>query len=97
LAEPVVVDADAFGDFAFHAISLRAALHLGDLEELEVVVDLLLQALEARELFFGLGAFAQEFLRLFLVVPEAWGAGAVVQLVEFALEGRDVKDAPLAS
>jgi hypothetical protein len=97
LAEPLVVLADAVRDLAFDALGLGAAFHLGDLEELEVVTDLLLEAFEAGDLLLGLGALAEELLRLLLIVPEPGRTGPVVQLIEFSLEGRDVKDAPLAS
>jgi hypothetical protein len=50
-------------------------------EELEVVVDVLAEAIERRELLFGVGALAEERLRLGLIVPETWGAGAIVELL----------------
>jgi hypothetical protein len=62
-------------------LGLGAALHFGDLEELEVVVDLLLERLDARELFFDVGPLAQERLSLGLIVPEARRSGPIVELL----------------
>jgi hypothetical protein len=79
------------------ALGFGAAFHLGDLEQLEVVGHLLLERFEARDSVFDVRAFAQERLSLRLIVPEAGSAGAIVELIELSLQGRDVKDAPLAS
>jgi hypothetical protein len=84
------------GDLDLGRLGRGAAFHLGDLEELEVVADGLLEALERGELLFEVGPLAEQDLGLGLVVPEAGRAGAFVELIESALQGRDVKETPLA-
>jgi hypothetical protein len=39
---------------------------------------------------------AGELLRLLVVVPESWDEGLLAELIDFALQPGDVKDAPLA-
>jgi hypothetical protein len=65
----------------FDALALRTALHLGDLEQLEVVVDEFVERFVAGDLVFDVGALTEERLRLGRVVPESGGARAVVELV----------------
>jgi hypothetical protein len=50
-------------------------------EELEVVVDVLAQTIERRELLFGVGSFTKERLSRRLIVPKSWGASAIVELL----------------
>jgi hypothetical protein len=84
-------------DVALDRFGLGPAFGGRQLEEPGVVVDLLTELLDARDLLFDVRALAQDDLRLGLIVPEARRAGAIVQLFELSPQGRDVKDAPLAS
>jgi len=67
-----------------------------ELEVLEGVGDVLLEALDRRELFLDVGALAKDLLRLGLVVPEVGRPGLFVQLRELSFQLRDVKDPSLA-
>jgi hypothetical protein len=83
--------------FVLGLLGLLAALFGAELEQDEVVLELAIELRDAVDLLFGVRALAQERLGLGRVVPEVGRAGAVVQLIELSTQGRDVKDAPLAS
>jgi len=82
----------SFCSIAAAVVVLRGA----ELEVLEGVVDLATEARGELDLGLGLGALAQDALRLLVVVPEPWRQRPLGQIFEDSLEPRDVKDAPLA-
>jgi len=60
------------------------------------VLDVSVELLEGRERRFEARALAREFLRLLVIVPETGDERLLAQLIDFALQPGDVKDAPLA-
>jgi hypothetical protein len=78
-------------------LGLGAAFFGPELEQGEVVVEVAPELLDAGDFLFDVGALAEQRLRFGLIVPESGRSGPIVQLIELPLEGRDVKDAPLAS
>jgi hypothetical protein len=91
-----------------HAAFERGALRdgLGDrplvvlggtqLEQDDGVVEVARELLDARDLLLQPRALAGDRLRLLLVVPEAGGERLLLEPVDFRLQLRKVKDAPLA-
>ena len=76
--------------------SLLVILLGGEFEELFGVLRLRLELANHVQLLGRRRPLAQQRLRLVLVVPEIRIAGELIELLYFAFELRDVKDAPLA-
>jgi hypothetical protein len=67
-----------------------------EVEQDDRVVEVARELLDAREPLLEPGALARDRLRLLLVVPEAGSERLLLELVDFRLQLRKVKDAPLA-
>jgi len=75
----------------------RLVLSLGaELEQDLGVLDVLAELLEGLDGLLQPRPLAGELLRLLLVVPEAGDERLLAELLDFALQPGDVKDAPLA-
>jgi len=68
-----------------------------ELEQLLRIIDVARELLGRLDPLLDAGPLSRDRLRLFRVVPETRGERLFVQAFDFALELRNVKDAPLAS
>jgi hypothetical protein len=60
------------------------------------VLGVLFELLERGDRGFEAGALSRELLRLLVIVPKTGDERLLAELIYFALQARDVKDAPLA-
>jgi hypothetical protein len=67
-----------------------------EIEQLFRVVDVARELLDGLDGLLDARAFARDGLSLLLVVPKSGSERRLVELVDFRLQFRDVKDAPLA-
>jgi hypothetical protein len=81
-------------DLLDHAVVL---LRDTELEQLLRVVDVARELLRRLDLLFDVRPLPRDLLRLLRVVPETRRQRLFVEALDFLLQLRDVKDAPLAS
>src|ERR1700690_974690 len=67
-----------------------------EIEEHLRVLDVLRELLEGVDVLLDPRAFARELLRFLMVVPKTRNECLLTELIDFALQPRYVKDAPLA-